>query len=36
MGYSPGEKSGPGQMVDFPVSLSLSSRTVHPNKGEIE
>lgn len=34
MGYSPGEKSGPGDLVDFHGSLSLSSRTVHANKGK--
>lgn len=36
MGYSPGEKSGPGDLVDFHGSLSLSSEQYMPTNGKIK
>lgn len=36
MGYSPGEKRGPGKLIDIPGSLPPSSRKVHPDKQEIK
>lgn len=36
MGYSPGEKRGPGEPVDLQGSPSPSSGTVHTNTGEIK
>ena len=36
MGYSPGEKRGPGELVDCQGPPSASSRTVHASKGEIK
>lgn len=36
MGKGPGDKRGPGKLVDFQASPPPSSRKVHPNEQEIK